>query len=219
MQRIQFSITYPDPLVHPLHRQLMEGTSISRAELLMWSPTEDATTLLWCDSDRDETEQVITAIDSLRLYNVMEDNDGTYTFLQQDDYEFSPAMLDAIAGAQVIFLPPVVFLENGAVRFEAVGGATALSQFHDKLSEFGDLTIEHVYEFERQGSPSQLTDRQRVALESAVAAGYYEVPRDGSIKDITTSLDCSPSTAGELIRKAESAVIQGYTETKTNGGN
>jgi len=214
MKRIQFSATYPEQFVHPLHRQIMEGAPISRAELLMWSPTEDATTLFWCAGGREATERAIGHIDSLLGSNFVEDSDGTYAFLRQDDYEFSASLLDAIAGSRVIFLPPVAFLDTGEVQFEAVGETTALSSFHEELSELGDLTIEQVREFERKHSPSRLTDRQEAALEAAVTVGYYEVPRDGTVADIAAVLGCSTSTAGELVRKAEAAVIRNYIGTK-----
>lgn len=214
MKRIQFSATYPERFVHPLHRKIVEETSIRRAELLMWTPTEDATTLFWCDGDRDATRTVVEAIDSLLVSHLVEETDGTYAFLQQDDYEFSAALLETIAGSQVIFLPPVVFLDTGKVQFEAVGEPPALSTFHDDLSELAELTIEQVHEFEREPSPSSLTDRQRAALDAAVSVGYYELPREGTVSDIAHVLDCSTSTAGELVRKAEAAVVQNYIETR-----
>jgi len=213
MKRIQFAATYSDQLVHPLHRQITGGESITRAELLTWSPTEDATTLLWCDGDRTATERAVGRIDSLVDSAVIEDADGTYAFLRQDDYEFPAAVLDAVAGARVVFIPPVAFLETGDIRFEAVGEAAALSAFHDELAELGEIAIERVAEFERSRSPSRLTDRQRAALDAAVSVGYYELPREGTVADVAAILGCSTSTAGELVRKAEAAVLRNYVET------
>lgn len=214
MKRVQFSVTYPERLVHPLHRRIIDGSALTRAELLMWSPTEDATTLLWCDGDRDATERAIESIDSLLASNLVADAEGTYAFLRQADYEFSAALLDTVADARVIFLPPVVFLDTGAVQFEAVGEASGLSALHEDLSELGDLAVERVHEFERKRSPSRLTDRQAAALEAAVSVGYYEVPRNGTVADIASVLDCSTSTAGELVRKAEAAVIRDFVEIR-----
>src|SRR6056297_2163070 len=132
MKRVQFSVTYPDRFVHPLQQRLME-TQISRAELLMWSPTDDATTLFWCDGNREATEQLVTGLDSLLVSTAVDVSDGTCVFLQQADYEFSPAILETIADAAVIFLPPVVFLETGEVQFEAAGESAALSTFYEDL--------------------------------------------------------------------------------------
>jgi len=86
--------------VHPLHRRVIEPGPVTRAELLTWSPTADATTLFWCDADADATASVVRVVDSLVEKELVEDGDGTYAFLRQDGYEFAPAVLDAIAAAR-----------------------------------------------------------------------------------------------------------------------
>ena len=214
MKRVQFSVTYPDRLVHPLQRQLQQSPVLSRAELLMWSPTDDATTLFWCNGDRAATERFVAALDSLLAHTTVDTPDGTCVFLRQTDYEFPPAILETIADAAVIFLPPVVFLETGAVQFEAAGESAALSTFYENLSDLGAVTVEQVHAFERRPTPSALTDRQRAALEAAVSVGYYEVPRDGTVADVAAVLECASSTAGELLRKAERAVVTEFLERR-----
>jgi hypothetical protein len=213
MKRVQFTATYPAEFVHPLHRGVIERESISRAELLTWSPTAEATALLWFDGPPNAAAAALRAIDSLLVYDLVEGPDGTYAFLRQDEFELAAELLELIADAEVVFVPPVVFLDTGAVRFEAVGEATALSAFYELLSDLGETTIDRVHAFERTRSASRLTDRQRAALDAAVEVGYYDVPRDGAIADVAATLDCSTSTAGELVRKAEAAVIRDYTET------
>ncbi|OYR91348.1 bacterio-opsin activator, partial [Halorubrum sp. E3] len=135
MKRIRFSAAYPERLRHPLHEAIAGDSPIRRAELLMWSPTADATTLLWFDGDADATASVVDAVDSLVASELVEGGGGTYAFLRQESYEFAPAVLDAIAAARVAFLPPVVFLDTGAVRFEAVGETGALGAFHEALAD------------------------------------------------------------------------------------
>jgi predicted DNA binding protein len=209
MKHAHFSVEYPEQ--HPLHRQLLGEGPISRAELLLWSPTGEATTLCWCDGDRTATERVVSGIESLQSATYVEENTGTYAFLAQNDFEFSARILDLIADSAVVFRPPVVFLETGRVRFQAIGEANALAEFHDDLRSIADVWIERVQPFERPHTGGGLTDRQATALEAAVRVGYYEIPREGSISDIADRLDCAESTAGELVRKAEAAVIRGWT--------
>nr|WP_244256764.1 helix-turn-helix domain-containing protein [Halomicrobium sp. IBSBa] len=212
MKRIQFSVTYPDRLRHPLQRHLEDDEALTRAELLLWSPTADATTLCWFDGEPAAAERAVATIDSIETANHVRDGDGTYVFLQQDGFEFPDVVLDLIADAAVIFRPPVVFRDDGTISFEAVGETSALSAFHDALASVGDLAIERVRSFDRASRPSQLTDRQRAAIEAAVAVGYYEIPREGTIEDVAARLDCATSTAGELVRKAEAAVVEGVVE-------
>lgn len=212
MKRVQFSATFPDEFIHPLHQRVSESGPITRAELLMWSPTTDATTLFWCDGSEEATETAIASIDSLVVSRFVEAGSGTYVFLRQESYEFAAALLETISDAHVVFLPPVVFLDTGAIQFEAVGDAAALSTFHEELSTLVEVAIDYVHEFDRMNAPWGLTDRQEAALDAAATVGYYEVPREGTLADVAELLGCSKSTAGELVRKGEAEVVKKYIE-------
>jgi predicted DNA binding protein len=214
MRRVRFSVTYPRRLRHPIHREITGETPITRGELLMWSPTRDATTLLWCDGNREATAAVVDAVDSVVSTSFVEDGGRTYAFVRQREYEFASSIVELVAQSRVIFLPPVTFLETGTVRFEAVGETASLGAFHDRLSELGDAAIDRVHEFERHRAPVDLTERQRQALEAADDVGYYEIPRTGSIDDVAAALDCASSTAGELLRKAEATVVSDYVSER-----
>jgi len=209
MKRVQFAAAYPERLVHPLHRRVIEPGPVTRAELLTWSPTADATTLFWCDADADATASVVRVVDSLVEKELVEDGDGTYAFLRQDGYEFAPAVLDAIAAAHVVFLPPVVFLDTGDVRFEAVGEAAALGAFHEALTDLGDVAIEQVHEFEDGVAVAAHRSAAR-RVGGGSRGGVLRDTRDGAVEDVAAALDCSTSTAGELVRKAEAAVIREF---------
>jgi predicted DNA binding protein len=218
MKRITCTVSYPSTLQHPLHAHVMGDGPLSRAVLLLWSPTADATTLLWCDGDRAATAAAVDAVDSVVARSFVTGDDGTYVFLRQDTYEFADALLETIAAVDVVFVPPVVFVETGDVRFEAVGDSEGLSRLCDRLGELGAVTIEQVRDFRYRQSQSLLPARQRAALDAAVDVGYYEIPRTGAIEDLATELDCATSTAGELLRKAESAVVRAHTQANDPDG-
>ena len=213
MKRIRFAVTYPPEHRHPIQRRLTESPPVSRVELLIWSPTPDATTLLWCDGDDEAATDLLDALASVTASTLLAGDGGTYVFLQQRDYEFAAPIMDLIATAAVVFLPPVVFRSDGTIQFEAVGPTSALSTFHDDLASLGSLTIERVADFQRDGGSSLLTDRQLSALGAGVDVGYYDIPRTGTVADVASELDCAKSTAGELLRKAEAAVVRDLVET------
>ena len=54
---------------------------------------------------------------------------------------------------------------------------------------------------------SDLTDRQRTALEAAYHAGFFEWPREAAGEDVAASLDVSSSTFHQHLRKAERKVF------------
>lgn len=214
MKRVSFSVTFPAGDTHPLHRRLVATDGVSRVELLMWGPMGTVTTLLWCDGGPTATADLLTAVESITATEFVERDGGTYAFVHQTDYEFEETILTLVADARVVFLPPVTFRDTGAVAFEAVGRTAALTDFYDELTDLGEGTIERVREFDRRGSATALTDRQRAALEAAVAVGYYDVPRSGSVADVADELGCADSTAGELLRKAEATVVTDVIDTQ-----
>lgn len=176
-------------------------------ELLGWGPTASVTTLSWYDADPETTAAVLAAVESVSERHLVAGDGGTYAFVHQTAFEFADALMGLVSRANVVFMPPVTFRGDGSATVEAVGETAALSGFHDRLTDLVDARVGRVREFGRRTSPGALTDRQRAALDAAVAVGYYEVPRTGSVADVAAELDCAPSTAGELLRRAESALV------------
>ncbi|MFC7071407.1 helix-turn-helix domain-containing protein [Halobaculum lipolyticum] len=213
MKRIEFAVTYPPALRHPLHRRILDHAAATRAELLTWGPTASVTALLWVDADEATTDALLSASASTVARSLVDAREGTYAFVRQREFEFADAVMSLVADAGVAFLPPVSFREDGAVGVEAVGDPADLHEFHAEVNEVADTRIERVHEFERGRSPAALTGRQRAALETAADVGYYDVPRTAGVADVADRLDCAPSTAGELLRKAEATVVDDYTRS------
>jgi predicted DNA binding protein len=212
VKRVAFRARYPEELAHPLQRRITDDGPVPRVEWLMWGPVADVTTLSWLDGDPADARRVFEAVGSTTTTDFVADDGGTYAFVHQTDFELVGAVLERIADSSVVYLPPVVFLESGDVRFEAVGESDHLAAFHSALREVVDVGIESVHGFRREPNPSAVTDRQQAALEAGIEVGYYEVPRSGSVADVAEELDCSTSTAGELLRKGEAAVVAAYAD-------
>lgn len=207
MKRVTFSVRYSGELAHPIHRRMMDGLPISRMELLMWGPMATVTTLSWFDADGETVAEALEAVESVTSTQLVPGDGGTYAFVSQSEYELGGPVLELVARSRVVFVPPVSFYDTGRATFEAVGESDHLGEFHADLRDTLDATIEAVHEFSRWSSPADVTERQRTALETAVSVGYYDVPRTGTVEDVAAELDCAGSTAGELLRRAESAVV------------
>ncbi|WP_436923283.1 helix-turn-helix domain-containing protein [Halosimplex amylolyticum] len=210
MRQATFETTYPAEAAHPFHRRMMEGSEVTRADLLIWGPTEAVTTLTWFDAGRSEVADVLAAVDSTTRTHLVAADGGTYAFVRQTAYELPDPVLDLVAASRVVFVPPVRFEEDGVVRFDAVGESEAIGGFYADLAELFPTELVRVREFRQWPAPAALTDRRREALEVAVAVGYYDVPRSGSVADVAAELDCARSTAGELLRRAESTVLTAF---------
>lgn len=204
--------TYDREHAQPTHRAVMTDGAVSRSELLVWGPQMETTTLSWFDAEPPAVERLLQRVDTVSESHLVAGDGGSYAFTERDDTEFDSAVLSCIADSRVVFVPPLSFHENGEIRIEVVGEQSSLAAFFDALGDLVDVGIEAVHTFDRHGQAATVTDRQREALSAAAAVGYYEIPRTGSVEDVATELDCAHSTAGDLLRKAESAVVQGFLD-------
>jgi len=208
VNRVVFEATYPPDLTHPLHREVIDREAVSRAAVVTWGPVGSATTLTFFDAPERVVTDLLDAVDAVADASLVAAESGTYAFTRQTEYAFADPLVDLVAAADAAFLPPLTFQADRTARFEAVGDAAALGEFHEDLSALLDARIASVHDFHHGDAPATLTKRQRAALNAALDGGYYDVPRTGSVADVAADLDCATSTAGELLRKAEAAVVR-----------
>lgn len=66
----------------------------------------------------------------------------------------------------------------------------------------------------RTGLEQSLTDRQQEVLESAYHAGFFEWPRTASAKEVAATLDISPPTFHEHLRRVEAKLVRTYLDAQ-----
>lgn len=101
--------------------------------------------------------------------------------------------------------------EGDAWKFELrFPGRAVASQFYTQYSDPDHpITVERT----RQTVPSEriqnvLTEQQRVAIARAVEAGYFEVPRRTTLKQLAADLDISDSAVSQRLRRGMLNVLQ-----------
>ena len=57
-----------------------------------------------------------------------------------------------------------------------------------------------------------LTPRQVEVMIAAINAGYFEFPRKTGLTKLAKGLSITPSTAGEILRRAENKISKYYVE-------
>ena len=60
----------------------------------------------------------------------------------------------------------------------------------------------------QDGENPQVTARQREALDVALQAGYFEVPRESTLAEVAEVLDVDTSTASGLIRRGVGTLVE-----------
>ncbi|GAA0251109.1 helix-turn-helix domain-containing protein [Haladaptatus pallidirubidus] len=90
------------------------------------------------------------------------------------------------------------------------GEDVALRQLIAGFPEEVGVTLERAGEYQpRMGDPAgQLTDRQKEILRTALTAGYYDIPRRATQRDLAAELGLSRGTIGDHLRRAEAKIIR-----------
>jgi hypothetical protein len=73
-----------------------------------------------------------------------------------------------------------------------------------------DLRIERIYELGGSGEHGEydLTDAQWEALEAALEAGYFEIPREATLGTLSDDLDISHQALSERLRRANEILAE-----------
>ncbi|ADD04130.1 HTH-10 family transcription regulator [Natrialba magadii ATCC 43099] len=186
--------------------------AIVREELLNWrmSRNDVLNQLLFVVGDRTVYEAALESAPEIVGYELKAvDDERFYAYVQEDSPDADQSWWAAFFGHDFIHVPPVV-IEDGVVRLTLLGEFEALREVVDDLSATVSVEIEEIGDYRGRGPrvTDQLTARQYRALRQAVDCGYYEIPREGSLADIAAALECTESTASDLLRRAERAVMQ-----------
>lgn len=96
------------------------------------------------------------------------------------------------------------------VQVTLFGEDAALQQLIARFPDEMDLRLERAGEYQPQMDDpvAQLTDRQKEIVRAAIAAGYYDIPRRTTHRDLATELGLSQRTIGEHLQRAEAKIIQ-----------
>lgn len=211
VQYVDLVIDLPASMQHSMERFLREADAVEREELITWNVTPDGIeyALFYVDGDLDRYGERIDDVDSVVDYSLTPvDESSFYSYVCQETREADATLRSAFARRNLVVVPPVSYDAEG-MHLTAVGAGEDLTAMVDAVPDAIDVTVEGVGDYDRRhGSPAAgLTDRQLEAVEAAVALGYYAVPREGSLEAVADALDCAPSTASTLLRKAERAVM------------
>lgn len=112
-----------------------------------------------------------------------------------------------LLAASDCFMLGATSLEDGRVRWRLVSGREgSLLSLVDSLRDAGcQVEVERVRTVSEE---NVLTRKQEEALALALKEGYYDVPKRIHLAKLAEMLDSSPSSLGEMLKRAEKAVIE-----------
>lgn len=210
MRFVEVTVEEADDNRSSLDRQLADA--VAREELLNWrlSRNEVLNQLLFVVGDRKPYESVLESAPEILEYELRPVDDGRfYAYVQESMPDAETSWWAAFLAHDFIHVPPVVF-EDGVVRLTLLGEFDALRKVVADLSAEVRIEIEEIGDYRGPGPriTDRLTARQYRALQVALERGYYEIPREAPLAEIAAELECTESTASDLLRRAERELVR-----------
>lgn len=187
--------------------------------------THDATADLWCDDHCDllrvrgpASAAFLDAVrDELTVRDELagEDDHVAITDCLAEDY----AAVDPLVAAHDCVLVPPLSYEDGdrLLRVLALDGDRLAGLYEDLRAEWHVEVVRKTTAVDAGAAmPAEgaenplatLSERQREALDIAVAGGHYERPRAMGTAEVAAAMGVGRRTAAEHLRKAERRVLE-----------
>jgi predicted DNA binding protein len=211
MRAASVTLSPPDHGFHGVDRTIREVEPVSRQKLLYVDVFADDTCLLVYLLSGERPGRLRQALDRreavIRSRLLAQRNFHTL-YAHVDAGQPLTDVVRAIQRHALVYKRPLLFKDD-RVAVTLGGPPGALRQALDDMPSSVAVTVDRVGDYEPgvHSVLSLLTDRQREALRAAVAAGYYDTPRQLTCAELGAELDCAPSTANDLVRQAERTVM------------
>jgi DNA-binding CsgD family transcriptional regulator len=221
MRYLQLEIQFPPEARHPMHQFLAGQDSIQRVYLRHWnfSNPEYVTTLLHVvgnvENGREGYLSGLEAAESIQEFDVRLVNDRSfYVYVRENAQGFASRLRALLTDTELLVVPPVEYGTDGEMLFEIAGEQDALQRLVADLPDHLSVSVNRLGEYDayRDSHVTALTRRQEEVLEVARELGYYEVPRQASVREIADELGCSKSTVANHLRKAEARLVALYED-------
>ncbi len=215
MNCLHLTVRLGDEALHPVHRAICEGAPIERELLFQANPEGDLAALLfYIEGDHEAYEALLADTDQVEFYDLVPAAGGCYAYVRETPRPADEVFYDAFDLGGVVLVPPVAFRPDRTMRLTVVGEAEPLEAVVGTMEADERVQVD-IDGVESRPGPSRagrigggdLTGRQREALTAAWEAGYYEVPREGSVADVADALGVAESTAATHLRKAEARLV------------
>lgn len=165
--------------------------------------------LLWIrHGDREDLETTLEADPTVEAVDLLSEFDEEYLYRMEwiDDVHL---LLHMIANGKATILDAYGWNRGWHLRV-LYPDREHFSQTHEFVEEHG-LTFDVTSIREMDGEPAGrfgLTDGQYNALVLAARRGYYKVPKDVTLENLSAELDVSHQALSELLRRGTDALIE-----------
>ena len=218
MKTIRVAITPTESTIHPMHAFLCESPAVDREYLLDGHVDEGIETIAsYIEGDPAAYETALTERLDPETYEIYPTGDGFFCYLRAPLSESNSEIMVAFQQETLAIVPPIEFHSDRRMLLSLVASTEDIQTIIETLPDGMGVDVLSVGSVP-QIVGSTLTDRQREAVEAAVACGYYAVPREGSLQEVADSLGCAESTASVLLRRGHRRLVTKACDTSGRFG-
>ncbi|MFB6073127.1 MAG: helix-turn-helix domain-containing protein [Halobacterium sp.] len=212
MKYARVTVQAPPAAASAVHRAAMERGELGDAYLLFGGIEDREPTQFYAvEGAEAPLVDALDDHDAVTYYDVAgSDGDYVYVYTQEVATDANRRLRATFTRDSLVTTLPVVYRADGTASFTVVGARGDLSAALEDARDVASFDVDRVgdYDPRESGYATALTDRQREVVETAVAVGYYDVPRTAGQDDVAAELDCAASTVAEHLRKAEAALAR-----------
>ena len=212
MRQIRARFTIPGMDLFPWADEIA-GTGLRRGPVYRMEVLADGSVLLVgaFEGDAETFFEAVSAAEKTLDLAVSEERDGIY----HAQFEPRPEVRRMIAARRetpIAMQMPMEMNEDGSVEATYIAEADLFTQALEQIPDVVETEVLKMGDFEPTETDvfDTLTRRQQEVLDVAVAAGYYEDPRQATHEDIAAELDVSAGTVSEHLRRIERRVFGAY---------
>jgi len=203
---------YPGPDgFHPADQAITDAADIERVAIREFNQLTDGTVVLLyaLRGDPERPRQILSDQPDVKQFSVSQTGQDVHAYIQLEPTDSVAEILKIPQQYRFIVNTPIECLRDGSVRVTAIGDPETFTDALDHLTDEVEVELESMqeYEPEEQELYSKLTARQQEILQAAIDEGYYDSPRAATYEDVAETLDLSPVTVGEHLRKIEARVL------------
>ena len=189
----------------------IDGTLVATQEAIQYLNLLDNGTVVGVARFRGDAERLATIEDEIPeiITCTVTGGETWLAYLQYEPGKFETVLLERIDTEAISIDWPMKETDDG-LQVTLFGEDAALQRLIAGFPEEVDVTLERAGEYQPHmvDPAGQLTDRQKEILRTALAAGYYDIPRRATQRDLAAELGLSRGTIGEHLRRAEAKIIR-----------
>lgn len=214
MRRVQITISPGDAnLPMTFERATDNDERFGQVQVVNWNlATTPAAFLLRIEGAYRRFEALLQADPDVNECEILPMTENRcYCFVSGTGTRDAWRLWEQFMSGSLMTIPPAEWNPDGSYTFTIIGTQADIQSAVETVPESVSVTVEAVggTDVAEDSVLDRLTDRQRVAVETAIECGYYDAPRGATIADVAHELDCATSTAAEHLHKAESTVLCG----------